>query len=225
VRVTTLQTDHPARFLRVCPRGCSAHCSLRPFLRARIRSTPGGLSFRSPAASSISCCLSNPILHSVCFRGPHDRRQKKSDRPPARRQSRRGLHFVPRKAARERPYEQQSPQVSPNRRTGSPDQVRAKCGLTANLYSSSTSVVYGSFCDWGRRFVRRNVGEVEARAHLPRLEQRGPISGIAFRQAKGLSCPRNLSAVSPARRIAESEGFRTGFRRKPDSIPMIADSR
>jgi hypothetical protein len=24
---------------------------------------------------------------------------------------------------------------------------------------------------------------------------------------------------------AESEGLRTGFRRKPDSIPMIADSR
>jgi hypothetical protein len=25
--------------------------------------------------------------------------------------------------------------------------------------------------------------------------------------------------------IAESEALRTGFRRKPDSIPMIADSR
>src|ERR1700694_4885081 len=25
--------------------------------------------------------------------------------------------------------------------------------------------------------------------------------------------------------IAESEGLRTGFRRKPDSVPMIADSR
>jgi hypothetical protein len=24
---------------------------------------------------------------------------------------------------------------------------------------------------------------------------------------------------------AESEGLRTGFRRKPDSVPMIADSR
>jgi hypothetical protein len=25
--------------------------------------------------------------------------------------------------------------------------------------------------------------------------------------------------------IADSEGLRTGFRRKPDSVPMIADSR
>jgi len=31
--------------------------------------------------------------------------------------------------------------------------------------------------------------------------------------------------VGLAQPDAESEGLRTGFRRKPDSIPMIADSR
>jgi transposase len=32
-------------------------------------------------------------------------------------------------------------------------------------------------------------------------------------------------ALDKVRKAAESEGLRTGFRRKPDSIPMIADSR
>ena len=34
-----------------------------------------------------------------------------------------------------------------------------------------------------------------------------------------------MVSVVPAANDAESETLRTGFRRKPDSIPMIADSR
>jgi hypothetical protein len=39
------------------------------------------------------------------------------------------------------------------------------------------------------------------------------------------SVRRRIRIYTFASAVAESEGLRTGFRRKPDSIPMIADSR
>jgi hypothetical protein len=38
-------------------------------------------------------------------------------------------------------------------------------------------------------------------------------------------CTENPQRFQLLRFCAESDGLRTGFRRKPDSIPMIADSR
>jgi hypothetical protein len=41
----------------------------------------------------------------------------------------------------------------------------------------------------------------------------------------GILAEHLLDRADASRQAAESDALRTGFRRKPDSIPMIADSR